>query len=315
MPNDLAIVHLVPDPPTGQIARIPDGGIVTSVPAGDPDELMIRLWLHGRSANTQDAYRRAITRFQAAVPLPLKTVSLAMLQAWSDCEYMAAMAPATRGLQVAAVKSLFAWATKGRFLPWDVSIALKSPRLEDTLTERILPEADILRIIKGEKNKRNSVLLWVLYASGMRVSEPCALTWANCVDRANGAGQLAIFGKGRKTRFVLLPRSVWTRLMSLKTPEGAEPEFGARPVFVSRQGGALTRQQIWNIVGAAARRVGITAPVSPHWFRHAFASHGLDRGAPISLVQAALGHASQATTGRYTHARPGIGVGDFLGLG
>jgi integrase len=75
-------------------------------------------------------------------------------------------------------------------------------------------------------------------------------------------------------------------------------------VFRSRTGGALTARQAQRLVEAAAKRAGLRAGVSPHWLRHAHATPALERGAPIHLVQATLGHASVATTGRYLHARP-----------
>jgi integrase/recombinase XerD len=75
-------------------------------------------------------------------------------------------------------------------------------------------------------------------------------------------------------------------------------------VFRSRKGGALTARQAQRLVDAAAKRAGLRARVSPHWLRHAHATHALERGAPIHIVQATLGHASVATTGRYLHARP-----------
>ena len=113
-------------------------------------------------------------------------------------------------------------------------------------------------------------------------------------------GQVTFFGKGGKTRVVLLSQSTWQALVSIR----GDPEPEA-PVFASRKGGGhLDASQIHRIVRAAARRAGIKGNVSPHWFRHAHASHALDRGCPIHLVQATLGHASVATTGKYLHARP-----------
>ena len=80
---------------------------------------------------------------------------------------------------------------------------------------------------------------------------------------------------------------------------------GKPPVFASRKGsGQLDPSHVRRIVYAAARKAGLAQPVSPHWMRHAHASHALDHHAPIHLVQATLGHASVATTGRYLHARP-----------
>jgi integrase/recombinase XerD len=93
---------------------------------------------------------------------------------------------------------------------------------------------------------------------------------------------------------------VWRDLQALR----AAPADDDGPVFGSRKGGHLTARQAQRLVDAAARRAGLRAGVSPHWLRHAHATHALERGAPIHIVQATLGHASVATTGRYLHARP-----------
>ncbi len=82
----------------------------------------------------------------------------------------------------------------------------------------------------------------------------------------------------------------------------------------SRGGGPLDARQVRRIVAAAARRAGVDANVSPHWLRHAHASHALDRGAAIHLVQATLGHSSVATTGRYLHARPTESSSKYLAI-
>ena len=86
------------------------------------------------------------------------------------------------------------------------------------------------------------------------------------------------------------------------------------PVFRSRKGGPLDASQVHRIVKGAAERAGLPAEVSAHWLRHAHASHSLDRGAPIHLVQQTLGHASVATTGRYLHARPTDSSARYLGV-
>jgi site-specific recombinase XerD len=131
------------------------------------------------------------------------------------------------------------------------------------------------------------------------VSEICGLRWQNAVARQEG-GQVTLFGKGGRTRTVLLPASAWADLLALRS--GAKLED---PVFASRKGrGQLDPSQVRRIVYAAARKAGLPQKVSPHWMRHAHASHALDRHAPIHLVQATLGHTSVATTGRYLHARP-----------
>jgi integrase/recombinase XerD len=128
-----------------------------------------------------------------------------------------------------------------------------------------------------------------------------ALRWRDLRPRDGGQGQVTVSGKGGKTRAVLLPASVWRDLEALRE-EAAAAEDG--PVFRSRKGGALTARQAQRLVDAAAKRAGLRARVSPHGLRHAHATHALERGAPIHIVQATLGHASVATTGRYLHARP-----------
>ncbi len=113
------------------------------------------------------------------------------------------------------------------------------------------------------------------------------------------AGQVTVYGKGGKTRHVLLSSGTWDALIAIRGEAGDDD-----PVFVSRTGGPLSRAQAFRIVRAAAKRVGVDQDVSPHWLRHAHASHALDRGAAVHLVQATLGHSCVATTGRYLHARP-----------
>ena len=133
---------------------------------------------------------------------------------------------------------------------------------------------------------------------------------AGCSGKGEGAGQITVFGKGGKTRVVLLSHDTWAELIALEGEDGADD-----PVFASRKGkGHLHPSQVNRIVRAAGKRAGIEAPVSPHWLRHAHASHALDRGAPIHLVQATLGHASVATTGKYLHARPEDSSARYLGI-
>ncbi len=147
----------------------------------------------------------------------------------------------------------------------------------------------------------------MLYYSGSRVSEVCGLRWLDLQAR-DEQGQITVFSKGGKTRAVMLPVTVWAELMSLRGEAAADD-----PVFVSRnKGGAVSACQVMRVVRAAARRVGIEKNVSPHWLRRAHASHSLERGAPIHLVQATLGHSSVATTGRYLHARPTESSSKFL---
>ena len=157
-----------------------------------------------------------------------------------------------------------------------------------------------------ETNKRNHALLRLLYTGALRIAELCALTWRDLAARED-AGQVTLFGKGGKTRAVLLTPGAWRAVSALRNGAGE-----GEPVFRSQKRGHLSAVQVHRIVKAAAQRAGLPPAVSAHWLRHAHASHALDRGAPISLVQGTLGHASVATTGRYLHARPNDSSARYL---
>lgn len=272
------------------------------------DERLIELWLHGRSRHTQRGYRADAERFRAFASKSLHSVSLADLQDFADDLEGRELRPASKHRILSAVKSLFSFGHRIGYLPFDTAKPLRLPNLRDGLSARILPESDVQRMLALERHPRDSVLLLLLYAAGLRVSELSSLRWRDCQQRGDG-GQLTVFGKGGKTRMILLPLSVWTRLIGLRGDAGDE-----RHVFVSRRGGRLHESQVLRIVKKAAVRAGVTRAASPHWLRHAHASHALDHGAPIHLVQATLGHSDLSTTGRYLHARPTDGSSRYLPL-
>jgi integrase/recombinase XerD len=260
-------------------------------------ERLLQMWLDGHSPHTIDSYRRHARRFLEFINKPLHLVTLADLQLWRAS--FKDLAPSSLGTAMAAIKSLLSFAHQIGVLSENVGTALKSPKVKDTLNERILNELEVMTMITLETDERDRVILRLLYAGGLRVSELCALKWRDLKPR-NQSGQVTVFGKGGKTRTVLLPESVWQELGQLRGD--GKPQD---PVFPSRQGGGhLDRTQVYRIVKAAAKRAEIEGNVSPHWLRHAHASHSLDRGAPLHLVQATLGHSSVATTERYLHARP-----------
>jgi integrase/recombinase XerD len=270
------------------------------------DAQLLEIWLHGRATHTQTAYRGDIRRFQAAVPLPLNFVTLADLQSYDDS--LGHLAAATRVRRLNAVKSLLAFGHRIGYLPYDVGRALRLPPVRNTLNERILTEAAVHRILTLEPNPRNRVIMTLLYATAIRVSELCSLCWRD-VQPQKEAAQITVFGKGGKTRSIQFPLAIWQMLCDMPGDESRRDED---PVFRSRTGRKLDPQAVHEIVRKAAKRAGIKQPVSPHWFRHAHASHALDRNAPIHLVQATLGHASITTTGRYLHARPADSSSRYL---
>lgn len=289
-PPAAPLVHVVPDdaPITSDVSVMP--------PPAPTDMQLVHLWLHGRSVHTQEAYRRDIERLFTFTGKPLATTTLADLHAFDDSLH--ALAPSSRKRMLSAIKSLLTFAQKTGYLRLNVGAALILPKNKDTIAERILSEAQVQRMLAREDNARNHLLLTLLYATGGRVSEVCRLCWRDCQPTKHG-GQVTLYGKGSKTRHVLLKAETFLYLLTIKGDAGPHD-----PVFRSAKGGSLQRQQVGRIVAAAAKRAGIRGNVSPHWLRHAHVSHALDNGAPAHLVKETVGHASLDTTTRYAHARP-----------
>ncbi len=279
---------------------------VSTVPVqAATDQQLIDLWLHGQGHHTQRAYRADVLRFIAFTRKPIGAVTLGDLQTFSDS--LALLALSSRARILSAIKSLLSFAHRVGYLQFDVGKPLRLPALKVTLAERILNEADVQRILAMESNPRDRAMLLLLYAAGIRVSELVALRWRDVQSRGE-SGQITVYGKGGKTRAIVLPSGPWKALLALGI-SGLDA-----PVFLSRAGGHLDPSQAWRIVRKAALRASIDLSVSPHWLRHAHASHALDRGAPIHLVQATLGHTSVATTGKYLHARPTESSGKYLAV-
>ena len=273
---------------------------------GEPDynALLVEQWvLTSRSENTREQYRRVASRlFDFVGNIPFDTITLAHLQAYVAS--LEGMSASSITLHIMAIKSLYTFAGKLGAIRFNLASLLVAPAVEDKLAERIIEETDVVRMIALETNKRDHALLRLMYATGLRASEVAALEWSNIKKREQGA-QIAVYGKGGKTRYVPIGQSLYNELKSLDEQHG--------PVFKSRKGGAcMSRVQITRIVSDAAKRAGIDEKVSAHWLRHANASHALDNGATIAVVQASLGHSSLLTTGRYTHARPTDGTANYI---
>ncbi|MEP6540365.1 MAG: tyrosine-type recombinase/integrase [Bryobacteraceae bacterium] len=282
-----------------QLAMVPPSGLG---PAHDgaADAPLVALWLSLKtSRHTRRAYAAEAARFLAFTRKPLSSVTLPDLQAWTGHLGQGTLKAASQNRALTAVKSLLSFAQETGYLPFNVGAAVKTRPHRDGLAQRILEESEVARLIEAAPEGRNRVLLKLLYVSGIRVSEACGLKWCDAMERQAG-GQITVFGKGGKTRTVRLKAKVWQQLLSIRGEAKA-----VDPLFPSRKGaGPLDVSQVRRIVYAAARKAGLAQKVSPHWMRHAHASHALDRSAPIHLVQATLGHASVSTTGRYLHARP-----------
>jgi integrase/recombinase XerD len=272
------------------------------------DAALVQLWLHGRPASTVRTYLAALDAFARDTEgKPLRSVTLADLQAHADA--LAGLKPATRAKRLAAVKSLFGFAARLGYLPLDPARALRLPKRPDALAERILDAAAVARITEAEADPRRRLLLRLFYATGGRISEVVAVRWEDCHDHGDGGVMTFRRTKGDTPRTVRVPAPVWLELVALRPPTGSGFVFPS----ARRDDQPVDPATAWRWFKAAAARAGVKA--SPHWFRHAHASHALDAGAPVHLVASTLGHASLATTSRYAHARPGESSGNYLDLG
>lgn len=216
---------------------------------------LVELWVHGRSPYTQDSYRRYAHRFfDHAGNKPLAEVTLMDLQAWQMS--LASRSVNSQRLAIGAIKSLLSFAHKLGAISVNVGILVRSPTAKNQLAEKILTQEQVKRLIEGEANPRNRVILRMLYGAGLRVSELCGLKWRDLKVRGD-SGQVTVFGKGGKTRAVLLSPKLWESLSPLRGKSGTD-----EAVFRSRRGGHLCRSQVFKIVKVAAKRAGIEGKMS-----------------------------------------------------
>ena len=293
---------------------VPGSGGLAGQPnlsGADSDRQLIAQWLlRHQSPHTRSAYAGDVRAFLDFAGEPrLASVTVRHLQAWVS-HLDATLAPSTVNRKLASVRSLLGYGQQTGYLPFNVGAAVRPRRIPDRLAERILPERDCLNLLAAAGNTiqgaRNTALLSFLYYTGSRVSEACGLQWRDL--NLEDPPTVAIHGKGGRTRHVGLP-PVCEEALKRILPKDRDPDDH---VFVTRTGRGLSRHEVSVVVKAAARRAGLTVPVSPHWLRHAHATHAMDRGAKVHLVQATLGHASLVTTSRYVHVRPGESSGHAL---
>ena len=268
-----------------------------TAPVTTPQSLLISSWLKSVSVGTRSIYLRDWEAFRASCQKPIDEIKLHDIQNFYS-SLPGAISSKNRALK--SIKSFFSFASRLDMIKSNPTLNQKPTKTRDCLSDRILSQEDVAEIIRLETNVRNKLILEVLYYGGLRVSELAKLKNSDL-----RRGILTIFGKGGKTRYIKLPNNIANQIAQQQTTTH-------HPIFNSRKKeGHLSTVQIWHIVKTACRRAGIIT-ASPHWLRHAHASHALDGGAPIHVVQATLGHQSLATTSRYVHIRPDTSSGDYL---
>ncbi len=304
---------------------------IAVIPQGTTEDKLIELWVRlKKSEHTQRGYRHDIEVFREFIEKPLASVTLE--DAIDFCDNLDEIEIKNRRGEIKllednskrriinAVKSLYSFAYESGLFPANVMAAIKPPSAKSAISQRILPEATVLKMIILEQDPRNHAILHTLYAAGLRVSELCALKWRHVVRRNDGVQLEVVSGKGDKQRHVLLGESSWQVLSALR--EGASADD---PVFQSRQevsregyykGRQLDTTTIFRIVREAAKRAGVPNwnEVSPHWLRHCHGSHAIDRKAPLTVVRDTLGHSNISVTNEYAKARPDQSSAHYLPL-
>jgi integrase/recombinase XerD len=257
----------------------------------------------GLAANTLESYRRDLVAFfrDAGEPLPESIGKSHVLDCMAT-RLRAGDAVSSILRQLSCLRQFFAWAVRERLVESDPTMDLEGPR-----APRMLPGALTASQVEALLSAppldeplgcRDRAILETLYATGMRVSELANLSLAQ-LNMARGV--VRVRGKGGRERLVPLGEPAmdslepWLRCFR----PGFKPV--CEQVFVSRRGKPLSRQALWARIRLHARRAGIEAPVYPHRLRHSFATHLLDHGADLRVVQMLLGHADLSTTQIYTH--------------
>ncbi len=272
------------------------------------DRFVDALWIEdGLAALTLAAYRRDLTLYAAWLHAGAGR-SLADSSEADLLGYIAARHEGTRATtanrRLTVFKRFFRWALRERLVSADPTLKLLSARqplrvpkvLSEGLVEALLAAPDVARPL----GLRDRAMIELMYASGLRVSELVAM---KTVHLGLAEGVLRVVGKGSKERLVPFGEEAHGWLQRYLADARAVILGGqvSDALFVTARGGPMTRQMFWTLIKRHARHAGITAPLSPHTLRHAFATHLLNHGADLRAVQMLLGHADIGTTTIYTH--------------
>ncbi len=265
-----------------------------------------RLWMErGVSENTLAAYRSDLQDF--ATRLHKKGISLHQAQDADLRAYLGSfknVSARTLARRLSSLRRFYGDQVREGYMQHDPSTRIEAPRIGRPLPKS-LTEAEVEALlaapdVESDLGLRDRAMLEVLYATGLRVSELVGLTLTQVNQRQ---GLVRVTGKGGKERLVPLGiesldwlqryfKNSRPNLIGNKTPDA---------VFPNRRGDAMTRQAFWHLIKRYAVIAGINKPLSPHVLRHAFATHLLNHGADLRVVQMLLGHSDISTTQIYTH--------------
>ena len=267
------------------------------------------LWLEdGLSRNTLESYRRDIRQFGEWLTKQsskqLTHADHGDIQAYLAHQFARKARATSAARLLSSLKRFYRYALRSGEVPADPTLKIDSPALPRSLP-KTLTESDVENLIAAPDvdqalGVRDRAMLELLYASGLRVSELVTLKAAQV---SHDMGVVRVMGKGSKERLVPLGEEA-LHWLGLYLREARPALLGARvsdDLFVTTRGAAMTRQAFWQLIKRYAIVAGLAKPISPHTLRHAFATHLINHGADLRVVQLLLGHSDISTTQIYTH--------------
>lgn len=284
--------------------------------SGDPlvDAFLDALWAErGLSANTLDGYRRDLIKLRgalAAAGVELEHARREELLEFLAREMRAGRSPRSISRYVSCFRQYYRWMVREGRLSEDPTALIETPKIGRSLP-KALSERQVETLLAAPDTRsplglRDRAMLELMYATGLRVSE---LTGLQMTQLHLNQGTIRVLGKGGKERLVPIGEQAqdWLRRYFEEARptlmKGAQSEY----VFVTSRRTGMTRQAFWHTVSRHARAAGINKKISPHDLRHSFATHLLNHGADLRVVQLLLGHSDLSTTQIYTHvAREGL---------
>ncbi|MDD5504232.1 MAG: site-specific tyrosine recombinase XerD [Candidatus Omnitrophica bacterium] len=263
----------------------------------------------GLSGNTISAYRSDLYKYADFLTTNKKRLHLNEVARNDVMDYMAyqkdkALSSNSISRRLVAIKVLHRFLLREKYVKEDITSVLDSPRLWKHLPETLSPD-EIEDIIKKPNTRdrlglRDKAALELMYATGLRVSELVNLEIGNLnLD----AGFLRCVGKGSKERIVPIGSQAQSAIRKYidRSREYMKKPNSPEALFLSRLGKKISRQSFWKMIKKYARLAGINKDITPHTLRHSFATHLLEGGADLRVVQEMLGHADISTTQIYTH--------------
>jgi integrase/recombinase XerD len=281
-------------------------------PTNDPliDEFADSLWLSdGLSRNTIDSYRRDLVQLDHWL-VKTRRPTLEQLDATDLQAYLAHRigvdhaSPRTTARLTSTLKRFYQYLLRDKRVTIDPTAALESPKLPRSLPKS-LSEADVEALLNAPDDNtplglRDRAMLETLYAAGLRVTELVSLP----IAQLSVVNQVVrVIGKGNKERLVPLGEEAanWLQRYIAEARSVLLDGRTSDALFVTTRGTSMSRQMFWNLIKRYAIDAGVRADISPHVLRHAFATHLVNHGADLRVVQLLLGHADITTTQIYTH--------------